>query len=191
MSPPYAVAPFCYDGPGRGAQSRWAMAHTRFVITTSAAVLVGALAGCTGSSFLRPKPVPVQTLQFQTEPPGADVHTEQDQTCQTPCSLAVRSESQAVTFTKDGFLPQTVQVSLRESAKHSLFSKSTGPALIPNPVEVALQRAAPQSEPITKIPPLKPVTRQEPPPAIKHYWPSSAPMAPQPEASPSPLPQLQ
>src|ERR1700677_4073410 len=106
-SPPYAVAPFYNAGPDRGAQSSWAMAHRGFVITTSAAVLVGALAGCSGSSFsrpdwLRPKPTSAQaqTLQFQSEPPGADVHTAQDQTCQTPCSLAVRSESQSVTFTK-------------------------------------------------------------------------------------------
>jgi hypothetical protein len=103
----------------------------------------------------------------------------------------VRTESQSVTFTKNGFLPQTVQISIGKSAEHSLFSKSAAPALIPNPVEVALQPVATQSEPVTKVPPLKPVTKQDPPQAIKHYWPSSTPMAPQPEASPSPPPQLQ
>jgi hypothetical protein len=128
---------------------------------------------------LKSKPSPAQTLQFQSEPPGADVRTAQGQTCQTPCSLAVPSEGQSVTFAENGFLPQTVQIRVGEPAKHSLFSKSPAPALMPNPVIVALQPTTPSPGPTTNVPPPEPVTKQEPAQAIKHYWPASTPMTPQ------------
>ena len=175
--------------PRRPPVRRRSITRTGFVVTATAAIIGGALAGCSGSSFStadwfksKPSPPPVQTLQFQSEPPGADVHTAQGQTCQTPCSLAVLSENQWVTFAKNGFLPQTVQVRVGERAEHSLFSRSPAPALTPNPVGVALQTAV--------LPP-EPVAKQESAQAFKHYWPTSAPMAPQPEASPSPTPQRQ
>jgi hypothetical protein len=117
----------------------------------------------------------VQTLQFQSEPPGADVRTALGQTCQTPCALVVLSESQSATFAKTGFLAQTVQISVGEPAEHSLFSQSPAPVLTPNPVKVALQPAAPPPEPTMNVPPLKPVTRQEPAQTYQHYWPTSAP----------------
>lgn len=47
-----------------------------------------------------------------------------------------------MTFSKTGFLPQTVQISVGEPAERSLFSKSAAPALMPNPVRVSLQQAA-------------------------------------------------
>jgi hypothetical protein len=139
----------------------------------------------------KPSPPPGQTLQFQSEPPGADVRTAQGQTCQTPCSLAVPSESQAATFAKNGFLPQTVQIRVGEPIEHSLFSKSRAPTLIPNPVGVVLQSAAPPPAPTMNVPPPKPVAKQDLPQVSRHYWPTSAPMVPQPEASPSPPPPQQ
>jgi hypothetical protein len=172
------------------------MSRTRFVVTATAAMMGGALAGCSGSSFstsglLKQKPSspPVQTLQFQSEPPGADVRTAQGQTCQTPCSLAVPSESQSVTFAKNGFLPQTVQVRVDEPAEHSLFSKTPAPAFVPNPVRVSLQSVAPPPAPALNEPPPKPVAKQDLPQVSRHYWPTSASTTPQPEAPPSPLPQ--
>jgi len=78
-------------------------------------------------------------LHFQSDPPGANVRTANGQTCQTPCSLAVSSESQSITFEKDGFTPQTIQVAVAEQTARSPFSKDLPPALSPNPVEVALQ----------------------------------------------------
>ncbi len=114
-------------------------------------VLIGfALAGCSASPFSmpdwltsKPSPPPLQTLQFISEPPGASVRSAQGQTCETPCSLPVPSESQSVTFAKNGFLSQTIQVSVGEPPEHSLFSRSPPPVLIPNPVEVALQPSRP------------------------------------------------
>ena len=124
------------------------MSRVALVVDASAAVMGSVLAGCSGSSvsmpeWLSPKPSPssLQTLQFQSQPPGANVRTVKGQTCQTPCSLQVPPESQSVTFEKRGFVSQTVQVGVAERAEHSLFSRDPPPALTPNPVEVALQAA--------------------------------------------------
>jgi hypothetical protein len=174
-------APGGCEAPRSPARRR-SISRTRLATTTTAAMMGVALAGCSSISttdWSKPKPPPTQSLQFQSEPPGADVRTAQGQTCQTPCSLAVPPEGQSVTIAKNGYLSQTVQIHTSEPAKHSIFSKSTAPALIPNPVTVALQPTTPPPEPTTNIPPPKPVTKQEPAQPIKHYWPASAPMTQQ------------
>jgi hypothetical protein len=81
------------------------MSRVALVIAASAAVIGSVLAGCSGSSVSmpdwlssKPSPPKLQTLHFQSEPPGADVRTAKGQTCQTPCSFPVPSESQPVTF---------------------------------------------------------------------------------------------
>jgi PEGA domain-containing protein len=116
------------------------------LIVIAAAAVGSVLAGCSDSSsslpeWLSPKQSapPLQTLHFQSEPPGANVRTAKGQTCQAPCSLAVTPESQSVTFEMDGFAPQTVQVAVAERTDRSFFAKEAPPALSPNPVEVALQ----------------------------------------------------
>lgn len=116
------------------------MSRVALVVTAAATAIGLALAGCSESSssltaWLTPKPSApaLQTLHFQSEPPGANVRTAQGQTCQTPCSLAVSPESQSVTFEKDGFAPQTVQVAVAEQGERSAFSKDPPPALTPNP----------------------------------------------------------
>ena len=120
---------------------------SRVTLIFAAAAAMGlVLAGCSDSTsslpeWLASKPSapPLQTLHFQSEPPGANVRTDKGQTCQTPCSLVVSPESQSVTIEKDGFTAQTVQVAVAERAEHSIFSKAPPPALSPNPVDVALQ----------------------------------------------------
>ena len=89
---------------------------------------------------------------------GAEVRTAQGQTCQTPCSLAVVAENQSVTFTKNGFVPQTVPITVSAPAEHSWFARSKPPTLMPNPVGAALKAVPPEV-----VPPPKPVARQEPP----------------------------
>jgi hypothetical protein len=101
---------------------------------------------------LKSSPPPAQTLQFESDPPGADVRIAQGQSCQTPCSLNVPPESQAVSFTKGGYLPQTVQVTIR-IPEHSMF-ESPPPDIQPNPVAVVLQPAGPG--PKLKKPPSTP-----------------------------------
>jgi len=100
--------------------------------------MASVLAGCSGSSVSmpdwlssKPSPPKLQTLHFQSEPPGADVRTAKGQTCQTPCSFPVSSENQSVTFEKEGFVPQTVQVNVAERGE-----------LTPDPVDVVLQAEA-------------------------------------------------
>ena len=120
------------------------------VLTAFATVMGVALAGCSSSPFSmpdwlspRPSPPPLQTLKFESEPPDADVRSAHGETCQTPCSLAVPSESQSVTFEKKGFMSQTVRVSVGAPPEHSVFSKGPPPTLIPNPVKVTLEPVAP------------------------------------------------
>ena len=125
------------------------------VIVTAAAIAMGtALAGCSNSplsmqsppDWLTPKPPP-QTLQFKSEPPGAEVRTAQGPTCLTPCSLAVPVSNQSVTVTLIGYVPQTLQVEVGPSGN-----------LVPNPVEVALQAVPPPIKPVLK-PRKKPVRK--------------------------------
>ena len=115
----------------------------------------------------KPAAPPTATVQFGSEPPGADVHTVQGQTCQTPCSLAIPVQSQAVSISRLGYEPQTVQLNVNQPEDHSLFS-STPPDLQPNPIEVVLQPAAPPPKPIRKPRPPRRVvakpTRPPPPP---------------------------
>lgn len=93
-----------------------------------------------------PPTPPPQTLQFESEPPGASVQTTQGQTCRTPCSLAVAVMSQAVVFSMNGYTPQTIQVAVNQP-EHSLFSNPP-PTLSPNPVAVTLQAIpAPAAKP--------------------------------------------
>jgi len=98
----------------------------------------------------------MQALRFDSDPPGVDVRTAQGQTCQTPCSLTVPTEAQAVTFVKEGFVPQTVQVSLGEPPDHS-FWESPPPSLNPNPLQVVMQ-ALPPRKPDVRHKPRKSVT---------------------------------
>ncbi len=129
------------------------MSRVALILAAAAAAMGSVLAGCSDSSsplsaWLTPKQSapPLQTLHFQSDPPGASVRTAKGQSCETPCSLAVSPESQSVTFEKDGFTPQTVQVALAERSEGSFFAKGPPPALSPNPVDVALQAEPKQTK---------------------------------------------
>lgn len=146
------------------------MPRIGFALTATAATISYALAGCSALMFdrsqQRPSPPSPQTLQFQSEPTGADVHTVQGQMCQTPCSLALPVESQLVTFAKNGFLSQTVQISVDQPPpEHSFFSKRPPPTLRPNQVRVVLQTAPPPLER-----PAPPPRQPAPPPVNTIPW---------------------
>ena len=121
-----------------------------------------ALAGCSGSVSstpdwfkLKPPAPSLQTLKFESEPPGAEVKTAQGQDCRTPCALAVPLAPQSVTFAMNGYLPQTVPVQVLQSGERSEMTYDTEPPkFAPNPVEAALQPAAPP--PKLPPPPKKP-----------------------------------
>lgn len=157
------------------------MFRVRFLGSAAAVALSAvALAGCSSTpswmpdwmSFSKSAP-PLVTMQFESQPPGADVRTSQGQTCQTPCSLALQPQSQMVSFSRNGFLPQSVQVTASEP-DHSFF-ENPPPALSPNPVSVVLQPAGP---PPRSRPPVRPRPKPHRPPAAP----------PPPPGEPSPFP---
>ena len=158
-----------------------------------------ALAGCTSASSpswvpswmtIKPPPPPVVALQFESEPPGADVRTVDGQTCRTPCSLALSLTAQTLNFTMNGHAPQSVPVDV---------AQSDPPNFLPNPVQVTLQ--AVEAKPAVKPKPRKtakkttakpmpkspstaaPDTAFPPPPPPSTYTPAR----PQ-SAAPSPFP---
>jgi hypothetical protein len=157
-----------------------------FGSTAAVALSAIALAGCSSSpswvpdwmSFSKSTP-PLVTMQFESQPPGADVHTSQGQACQTPCSLALQPQSQMVSFAKNGFLPQSVQVTAGDPPDHSFF-ENPPPTLSPNPVDVVLQPAAP---PPRSRPPVRPRPKPHRPPAAP-----PPPPPPPPAGQPSPFP---
>jgi hypothetical protein len=89
----------------------------------------------------------LQALKFESDPPGAEIHTPTDQTCKTPCELSVPSREQLVIITKKDYQPQTVQVTLGPQPDHS-FWENPPPTLAPNPVHVVLH---PVSKPVHHV----------------------------------------
>jgi hypothetical protein len=177
------------------------------LVAAAAAVMGIALAGCSGmpdwmpsmpdwmssSSSSGPQ---LQTLRFESDPPGADVRTIQGQTCFTPCALAVPSENQPITITKAGFVAQTIQVGVAPPPEHS-FWENPPATLTPNPVQVVLQAAAPPPKPIHRPKPRRTSERTrtaartaaktaQPPAEAGGPAPAQPPM--QQQATPSPFP---
>ena len=114
---------------------------SRVTLAAAVAAVVGvSLTGCSSSSNLSSEQL--QALKFETDPPGAEIHTTKGQTCITPCALTVPSQAQSVAITKNGYVPQTVQVTSGPQPEHS-FWENPPPTLVPNPVHVALQRTKP------------------------------------------------
>ncbi len=70
-----------------------------------------ALAACSSTpdwlklrNALKPQPI-LDTVRFESEPPGAEAKTSNGQTCRTPCALALPTETPlTVTFTLNGYL---------------------------------------------------------------------------------------
>jgi hypothetical protein len=135
------------------------------------------LSACSGISgwFNKPKPAPAATtMQFESEPAGAEARISDGQNCRTPCSLAVTAGEFTVTFSMAGREPQTVPVRMVPAP-----DPSEAPRLVPNPVFVELQPTAPPPRVRRPAPaPSKPRPAQRPAPSA---------MAPQP-AAPAPAP---
>ena len=82
----------------------------RVIVMVSGAL---ALAACSSTpdwmnlDALKPAPV-MDTVRFESEPPGAEAKTSTGQTCRTPCALALPVNSPlTVTFTLNGYQPET------------------------------------------------------------------------------------
>lgn len=152
------------------------MPRSGLALVAIAVTISNALGGCSAlmlaASAREPAPAAPQTLQFESVPSGADVRTAAGQACQTPCSLTLAVESQSVTFTKNGFVPQTVAITVNQPpAEHSFFASPPPPTLTPNPVKVALL-IAPPPQPILQVmpQPALPPARPMPPPREAIPW---------------------
>ena len=124
------------------------------------------------------------TMQFESEPAGAEAKTSLGQSCRTPCSLAVGSTEFTVSFALPGYQSQTVPVRVVASndADRSPDGETSAPRLVPNPVFVELAPAGPPPVAARKPAPVK----KKPKPAPR---PSPTAMAPEPPpSSPAPAP---
>jgi hypothetical protein len=98
------------------------------------------------------------TLTIQSNPPGAEARPSSGGLCRTPCELPVPlNEGFTVTYTLDGYLPQTVSVRSIRAEKSALIDM-TPARLEPNPVLAELQPAPPPPPP-------------EPPPPVRRRRP--------------------
>ena len=144
------------------------------------------LAGCSGlsmpsmSGFSVGSPA-ATTIQFESEPAGAEAKISTGQTCRTPCAQSVAANEFTVTFSLNGYQPQTIPV--RIAASQEPIDPNTGsapaPRLVPNPVFVELQA----------VPPPQPTTRRRPPPKPQQAPVAQRPAPPPPAAqAPAPAP---
>jgi len=119
----------------------------RIGLAAAVAALVGiSLTGCSSALSSNSLSEQRQTLNFESDPPGAEIRTTQGQTCITPCELTVPSQEQPVTITKNDYVQQTVQVTVGPQPDHS-FWQNPPPTLVPNPIRIALQ-AVPKPKPV-------------------------------------------
>lgn len=139
-----------------------------------------ALAACSSTSdwmdSLKPGPA-MDTVRFESEPPGAEAKTSNGQTCRTPCALALPvSGPLTVTFTLAGHQPETEALEVIENT-------GSPPTFRPNPVVVELSVAPPQGKPGRKPAAKKPAAKK---PATKKPAAAAAPAAPAPtQAAPA------
>ena len=107
------------------------------------------LAACSSSSdwmnldALKPAPL-MDTVRFESEPPGAEAKTSNGQTCRTPCALALPVNSAlTVTFSLTGYQPESETIEpVSVTGNQTTFQ--------PNPVTVELTPAPPAPKPVKK-----------------------------------------
>lgn len=113
-----------------------------------------ALAACSSSGDLMRTATPTVPLQFESEPPGAEVKTSGGQTCRTPCALAIPAADFQVTFSLNGYATQTVPVKLLPPddmrGNEEMGLASNPPRFSPSPVAIEMQKAAPRRAPAKK-----------------------------------------
>jgi len=145
-----------------------------------------ALAACTSSSDLGDlfKSAPtMDTVRFESEPPGADAKTSNGQTCKTPCALALPTAGPlTVTFTLAGYQSVSEDIEVIQNT-------GAPPSLRPNPVVVELSPAPPPpaKKPVRRRPAAKKPATPKPAAAAPAPAPAAQPAAPAPQgASPWP-----
>jgi hypothetical protein len=121
----------------------------------------------------------LETIRFESEPPGAEAKTSNGQSCRTPCALALPGkEGLTVNFTLTGYQPDTERLDLVGSGDGSS-------QLRPNPVLVSLTPVPPPKVKKKVVHKKKTAAKPAPKPARA---PAPPPMSPSPQQSPSPWP---
>ena len=83
----------------------------RFAVIAACGLSLGACSSMPSWMQFDTKGAPsATTMQFESEPAGAEAKTSLGQSCRTPCSLAVSANEFTVSFTLAGYQPQTVPV---------------------------------------------------------------------------------
>ena len=148
-----------------------------------------ALAACSSLNldFLKPGPV-LETVRFESQPPGAEAKVSNGQTCRTPCALALPAGGPyTVTYTLNGYQPERIKSNWCPWA-------ITTSRLEPNPVLIDLNACAATAAGETQArreeaygqagrqtaPAPKPATGNAappppPPPAATSPWPATPP----------------
>jgi hypothetical protein len=158
----------------------------RVIVLVSGAL---ALAACSSTpdwmnlDALKPAPI-MDTVRFESEPPGAEAKTSAGQTCRTPCALALPVNSPlTVTFTLNGYQPESENI-------EPITVAGEPTQLRPNPVVVELTPAAPPPKPVKK--PAPPKKKPAAKPAAARAKPATAgapaPMTAAPQQAPAPWP---
>jgi hypothetical protein len=131
---------------------------------------------------LKPAPI-MDTVRFESEPPGAEAKTSTGQTCRTPCALALPVNAPlTVTFTINGYLPESETL-------EPLTSNDQPPGLRPNPVVVELTPAPPPPKTVKKpVPPKKKKKPAAKPAAARARPAAPTTMTTTPQQTPTPWP---
>jgi hypothetical protein len=119
----------------------------------SVAMALGvALAGCSSVASNLPTfnlvPPPSDAiLTIDSNPPGALASASNGGACRTPCALSAPvTDPLTVTYTLEGYLPQTIAVRPIPAEKTAMIDM-TPATLAPNPVQAKLQPAPPPPPP--------------------------------------------
>lgn len=150
-----------------------------------------ALAACSSTpdwmnlDALKPAPL-MDSVRFESEPPGAEAKVSNGQTCRTPCALALPTEGPlTVVFSLAGYQPESEKLDVIQNTGNP-------PQLRPNPVMVELTPAPPPPKPVKKKPVRKKPVAKKPaakPAAARTQSSTTAPPpAPQAQQAPSPWP---
>ena len=135
---------------------------------------------------LKPAPI-MDTVRFESTPPGAEARTSNGQTCRTPCALALPTTAPlTVTFSLNGYLPDSEDI-------EPVASGPGVPEIHPNPVQVELMPAPPPPKPVKR--PVRAKKTSAAKPAVKpkakpkaSSAPAPAAAAPAPQQAPAPWP---
>jgi hypothetical protein len=122
-----------------------------------------ALAGCAASSTMPSLGLPnldlfdqpsTGTVTVHSNPTGAEARASNGSTCRTPCALSMPlNEGFTVTYSLDGYLPETVAVKSIPPQKSAIIDMTPG-RFEPNPVwaELKPEPVAPPPPPAKKRP---------------------------------------